>query len=149
MTRTDLHGSARRVFAAAAIVLFSAAAAPGGDPIRGAIERDWADQDGLYASGRLRPEAVRKPIDELGEAGTKLLAEHKLLAARGFGHGASVAHATCRHRPGLPHGIVVTIPAPLGPSRGLWTESIGDRSATAQTSPRPSKATSRAITFRR
>ena len=36
------------------------------------IEKDWAAQDGLYADEAWRPEAVRRPIDELGEAGKDL-----------------------------------------------------------------------------
>jgi len=40
------------------------------EPLRRAVEADWAGQDGLYAGGRFRVEAVRKPIDELAAAGS-------------------------------------------------------------------------------
>ncbi|MGB2822131.1 MAG: hypothetical protein WBF17_14200, partial [Phycisphaerae bacterium] len=36
------------------------------DPVRAMIEADWALQDGLYAGGKLRIEAVAGPLDELG-----------------------------------------------------------------------------------
>jgi cytochrome c553 len=39
------------------------------DPV---VEADWAAQDGLYVQGRLQPPAVRRPIDELGDAGRDL-----------------------------------------------------------------------------
>jgi len=57
--------------AAPAVAAPDVAAAPAAAPDP-AVERDWAAQDGLYAGGTLQPAAVRRAVDELGDAGRDL-----------------------------------------------------------------------------
>jgi len=115
------------------------------EPLRRAVEADWAGQDGLYAGGRLRVEAVRKPIDELAAAGSpaaeNLRAEYARLRAApvppedarwaALHRRACQARRAARLRPYLPQirRIVFTKHYDMGGSHYAYTEGQSDAQA--------------------